>query len=102
MSDIISVIAIILFWTCWIVVIVKVMVKRYAAVKTVSAEVVDKYKTYGFSGYSGALKRAHYIVVFSTGEKKRSFSVSEFSYSSYQMHDKGILEYKGNQIISFQ
>ena len=100
--DMISIAAMILFWTCWLIVAIRVIWKRFAPVKTVSAEVADKYKTYGLSRFSGAWKREHYIIVFSAGEKKLSFAVSEYSYQSYQLHDKGMLEYKGNHLISFQ
>lgn len=87
---------------CWILIIIKLIRNKYAPVKSVKAEVFDKYKANSVSKIHGTLKREHYIVVFSTSEKKLSFPVSEFSYRNYNIKDKGTLKYKGGQIISFK
>ena len=79
------------------------MVKgRLSPVKSVSATVIDKYKAQSVSRFSGALKPQCYMVVFSAGEKKLSFSVSEFSFQhGYQIGEKGMLKYRGTKIIDF-
>ncbi len=102
MSNIVNVIAIIFFLLCWALIIRKVIVSRYAPVKTVKAEVFDKYKSSIATKYPETLKREPYIVVFSTKKGKLSFVVSEFSYQNYKIKDKGTLKYQGDKIISFQ
>ncbi len=102
MTVAVNVIATIVFLLCWILVAVRFVISRRAAVKTVKAEVVDKYKPDTVTNYPGTFKRELYIVVFLAGDKKLSFRVSEFSYGNYQIHEKGMLKYKGDTIISFQ
>ena len=92
----------ILVLVCWILVIVKVVVDRYATVKTVKAKVVDKYKPDIVSRYHGTFKQERYIVVFESKGKKLSFNVPEFSYGNYKINEKGTLKYKGTKIISFK
>ena len=87
---------------CWLLIIKRFIGNKYAPVKSVKAEVFDKYKTSAVSRMHGTFKREHYIVVFSTSDKKLSFCVSEFSYGNYNIKDKGTLKYKGDQIISFK
>ena len=101
-SNIINVIAIVLFFMCWILIIKKFILNRYATVKTVKAKVVDKYKPDMVSKYPGTFKQGSYIVVFETKNKKLSFNVSEFSYGNYKINEKGTLKYKGTKMISFQ
>lgn len=102
MSVFISILSILLFALCWFMIIKKLVWSKYAPVKTVKAEVFDKYKTDTVSRIQGTFKRERYIVVFATGDKKLSFNVPEFSYGNYKIKDKGTLKYKGNQIISFR
>ena len=102
MSDIINIAAIILFILCWILIIKKVIFNKYAAVVTVKAKIIDKYKSDIVSKYPGAFKSERYIVVFETKNKKLSFNVSELSYGNYKINEKGNLKYKGNKIISFK
>lgn len=102
MAEIINIIAILLFLSCWILVIKKIVWNRFAPVKTVKAEVFDKYQANNASKYPGVFKQGRYMVVFATKDKKLAFAVSEISYHSYKIKEKGTLKYKGNQIISFQ
>lgn len=102
MSKVINVIATILFLMCWFWIIKRFIINRYSTVKTVEAEVFDKYKLNAVSKYPGAFKQESCIVVFAAKDKKFSFVVSEFSYNNYKIKDKGMLTYKGNKIISFQ
>ena len=102
MNNVINLFLIILFLLCWFFIIKKLIWNKVAPVKTVKAEVVDKYKTDIVSRYKGTFKREHYIVVFETKDKKLSFDVSEFSYTNYKIKEKGTLKYKGANIISFQ
>lgn len=100
-SNIMNVLFIGLTLLCWFLVIKKFVGDKFAPVKSVKAEVFDKFKTNTVSRIQGSFKREHYVVVFSTSGEKLSFYVSEFSYSNYNINDKGTLKYKGNQIISF-
>ncbi len=102
MSNIINALSIVTFILCWFLIIKKFWRNPFAPVKTVKAQVFDKYKTNTVSRIQGTFKREHYIVVFSTSEKKLSFNVAEFSYRNYKIKEKGTLKYKGNQIISFK
>ena len=102
MSDIINVIVIVLLFLFWSLIISKFIAGRYATVKTVKAEVFDKYKTRTVSKYPSAFRGEHCIVVFATKNRKLSFLVSEISYNNYKIKEKGTLKYKGRKIISFQ
>ena len=102
MPDVVNILSIILFLVFWILIIKKIIAGKFSPVKTVKAEVVDKYKTDMVSKIQGTFKRQHYIVVFKTKDKKLSFAVSEFSYENYRTKEKGTLKYKGNKIISFE
>ncbi len=83
-------------------IIVKLIQNRYAPVKTVKATVIDKQKVETFDKYSGNGKHEKYVVVFSVDGKKKSFYVSQFSYSGYRINERGMLKYKGNKLIGFQ
>lgn len=102
MYNIINISVMILFLLCWILIVVKIIINKCATIKTVKAEVVDKYKPDMVSKYHGTFKQEYYIIVFATNNKKLSFNVSEFSYGNYKIHEKGTLKYKGSKIISFQ
>ncbi len=102
MSDIINTIGMILFLLCWILIIRKAIISKCSAVKTAKAKIVDKYKTDIVSKYPATFKQERYIVVFETKGGRLSFDVSEFSYNSYKINEKGTLKYKGRKIISFQ
>ena len=101
MSYIVNTIAIILFFICWVLIVRKIIVNRYAPIKTVKAKVVDKYKPNIISRYPEIFKNRRYIVVFETNNKKLSFDVSEFSYDNYKINEKETLKYKGSKIINF-
>ena len=101
MPNIINVIAITLFFLCWIL-IIRRFINRYAPIKTVKAEVIDKYKSDIVSKYPGTFKQERYIVVFAIKDKKLSFDVSGFLYENYKIKEKGTLKYKGTKIISFK
>lgn len=101
MSYIVNTIAIILFLICWVLIIRKIIVNKYAPVKTVKAKVVDKYKPNIICRYPKIFKNRRYIVVFETNNKKLSFDVYEISYDNYKINEKGTLKYKGSKIISF-
>ena len=102
MADIINIIAIILFAVCWILIIRKLILRKVSPVKTVKAEVIDKYKSGTVSNYPGTFKSEHYIVVFKTEREKLSFIVSENTYSNYKVKVKGKLKYKGTKILDFK
>ena len=82
--------------------LVKAVKNRCAPIKTVKAVVIDKNKVENFSKYSGTGKSEKYVIVFSIGGKKKSFYVSQFSYNSYRVNEKGTLKYKGDKLIDFK
>ncbi|MBE6926483.1 MAG: DUF2500 domain-containing protein [Ruminococcaceae bacterium] len=81
---------------------IKMAVNRFAPVKTSKAVAVDKTVIQRFSKYAGDGKAREYVIVFSLEGKKKSFSVSQFSYNGYKINEKGTLTYQGNRIISFK
>lgn len=102
MGNIINIFLIIPVLLCWFFIIRKLIWNRFACVKSVKAEVIDKYEPELVSKYPRTFKSKRYIVVFKTEDKRLSFDVSGFSYGNYKIKEKGTLRYKGNQIISFE
>lgn len=83
-------------------IICQVLRNKYAKVKTVKAQVVDKFKADKFSKiYGSAARRPQYFVVFLIDGKKKSFRISEFSYGGYRLNERGTLKYKGDRLIDF-
>ena len=105
-NNIVSTVLFSLMLGLWLWAMVRLLIKaiktKYAPVKSVSAEVIDKQILETFSKYSGNGKHEKYIIVFSVNGKKKSFYVSQFSYDSYRIHEKGILKYKGDKLIEFK
>ena len=102
MSNVINSITAILIFVCWTLIIRKIIISKYAPVKTVKAKVIDKYKPEMISKYHGTFKQERYIVVFAANDKKLSFDISEFSYGNYKINQIGTLKYKGTKLISFR
>jgi len=102
MSVVISILSIALFLLCWVLIIKKLIWSRITPLKSVRAEVIDKYRINKFSKYPGTFKMENCVIVFSAGDKELAFAVSEFSYDNYRIGEKGMLKYKGNRIISFE
>lgn len=76
---------------------------RYGKVRSVKAQVADKFQSDRFSKLYGSAARApQYYIVFSIGEKKKSFQVSEFSYNGYRKGERGTLRYRGSRLIGFE
>lgn len=101
LSVIINCLGILLFASCWILIIVKLIKNKISSVKTVNAVVVDKYKTQAVSGIPGRFKRKRYIVVFLADEERLAFDVSEFSFQGYRIKERATLKYKGDRLIDF-
>ena len=102
MSYVFYAIEFVLLLLLWFWIIRKAIITRHAPVKTVKAEVVDKYKPNIVSRYPRTSNQERYIVVFATKHEKLSFDVSEISYNNYKIKEKGTLKYKGTKLISFQ
>ena len=83
-------------------ILIRAIKNRYAPIKTVKAVVIDKNKVETFSKYSGNGKSEKYVIVFSIDGKKKSFYVSQYSYNSYRVNEKGTLKYKGDRLIEFK
>ena len=102
MYNIFNIILAMVFLLCWVLIIGKVILNRFSKVKTVKAKISDKYIPDTISNYPGAFKPKRYVVVFETNDEKLSFDVTEFSYGSYNIGDRGNLKYKGKRLISFR
>lgn len=84
-------------------IIYQILRNRYAKVKTVKAQVVDKFKADKFTKiYGSAARTPQYYVVFQIGSKKKSFRISEFSYGGYRIGECGTLKYKGDKLVDFK
>lgn len=74
--------------------------KRFAKVKRIKAQLVEKYTYTPVSRYNPTRV---YVLVFETEKGKRlSFNVPEFSYGGYKVKKKGTLRYKGDMILEFK
>ena len=80
---------------------IKMAINRFAPVKTSKAVVADKTVIEHFSKYAGSGMAKEYVIVFSIEGKKKSLTVSRFSYDGYRLREEGVLKYRGNRIISF-
>ena len=85
MLDIVNYIMIGILLLCWFLIIAKLIRNKFSPVKTVKAEVVDKYKPNVFYRYPESWKPKSYVVVFKIKDNKLSFNVSEFSYENYRI-----------------
>ncbi len=72
--------------------------------KTTDAVGIDKqsYKKQIYSKQQAPYTNTEYIITFLCGNKKKNFMVSELSYISYTVNQKGKLTYKGDKIINFK
>lgn len=77
----------------------KLFKKRFAPVKKVKAQLVEKYHYTPVSKHNTS---EVYVVVFEAEGKKLSFNVPEFSYSGYKLKKKGTLRFKGDRILEFK
>ena len=102
MNNIINLFFIFLFLLCWLLILRKLILNKFAPFKAVKAEIVDKYKSDVVNKYHGTFKTERYVVIFKTKNEKLIFNVSQFTYNNYKISDKGTLKYKGTKIISFK
>lgn len=101
-GSIINIIFILVFLICWVLIIIRLVHTRFAPVKTIKAQIVDKYKLNTKSIYPKTFKGDMCKVVFKTKNKKLSFLVSQITFDNYKKGQKGTLKYKGNKIIDFK
>ena len=99
MGNIVNILSILLLTFCWFFIMIS---GKRASVKTIAAKVIDKFEKNTVSHYPGFGEKSKFIIVFSAENKKLSFSVSAFSYANYQIGKTGMLQYRGNEIISFE
>lgn len=84
-------------------IIYQILRNKYAKVKIVKAQVVDKFKADKFTKIYGSTARApQYYVVFQMDNKKKAFRVAEFSYGGYRVGERGTLKYKGDKLVDFK
>lgn len=85
----------------WI--ICQILRNKYAKIKTVKAQVADKFQADKFARlYGSAARKPQYYVVFRVNGKKKSFRISEFSYGGYRIGERGTLKYKGDKLVDFK
>ena len=84
-------------------IIIKIITNIFSKEKSIEATVIDKqsYDKQVYRKSQAPFMRKEYVITFLCGNKKKYFNVSELSYKNYRVNQKGILKYKGNQIISF-
>ena len=101
-SDMIAYVITALALLLWLFLCVRFIKNMFLPVKTTRATVCNKYTVKTSAKTPSPLSPKKYMVVFSAGEKRLSFQVSEFSYNGYNLGEKGALTYKGNRIIDFK
>ena len=101
MSNFLPMLMAVIWAVAMVSIVIRVIRNKRGPVKTVQAEVVGKQTVENFSKYSGTGKTTRYVVIFSTGGRKLSFYVSEFSYKGYKKGERGTLKYKGDRLIDF-
>ena len=94
-----------LFWSLVLllngIVLFRLLRSRLGHPITVEAEVIGKQTVERFSKYAANGITVRYAVVFLVNGKKKSFYVSEFSYSGYRKGERGRLTYQGDRLIDF-
>ena len=85
------------------IIVVGVIINIFSKEKSIKAIVVDKqsYDKQIYRKSQAPFTRKEYVITFLCGNKKKYFNVSELSFGNYKVNQKGILKYKGNQIIDF-
>lgn len=106
MSDTVNKVIILLAIACTLFlsgrIIYQVFKNKYAKVKSVKAQVVDKFKADKFTKiYASSARAPQYYVVFRIDKKKKAFRISEFSYGGYSVGESGTLVYKGDKLVDF-
>ncbi len=107
MPEIVNKIIVILALVCTVFVFGKLFYQairnKYAKIKTVKAQVADKFKADQLTKIYGPVARvSQYYVVFQLADGKKSFRVSETSYCGYQIGERGTLKYKGDRLVDFR
>lgn len=94
------------FITCiiFIGIIIRLSFYMYGKEKTVDAIIVDKqcYEKKIYKKFEASVSRKEYIAVFSVEGKRLSFKISENTYKSYTLNQKGKLTYKGSRLMGFK
>jgi len=82
----------------------RILINSFSKEKSTNAVLVDKqyYEKRIYSKSQAPYTKKEYVLTFLCGNKKKYFNVSELSYKNYRVNQKGILKYKGNQIIDFK
>lgn len=82
----------------------RTLINVFSKEKSTNAVLVDKqcYDKRIYSKGQAPYTKKEYVITFLCGDNKKHFNVSELSYKNYRVNQKGILKYKGNQIINFK
>ena len=85
-------------------VIARICSNHFLKEKEVKAMVINKqsYDKQVYRKSQAPFTKKEYVITFQCGNKKRHFYVSELSYGNYRINQKGILRYKGSQLIDFK
>lgn len=85
-------------------IIIKLTINLFSKEKSIKAIVVDKqsYDEQIYRKSQAPFEKKKYVITFQCGNKHRYFDVSELSYNGYRVNQKGILRYKGSQLIDFK
>ena len=107
LSLFVCLIGVLVFVFCWTMIAIKFFKSRnspvsYSSVTSVRATVVDKYIHKPVSRMPGGFTPERYMVVFLVGNEKIQFAVSEYSFDSYKVNEKGTLTYRGSSLIDFK
>ena len=103
-GNIVNYIFAIVAFVIFIGIIVRITLNILSKEKQTEAVISDKqsYEKIVYGKSHAPFTKKEYIITFNCGNKKRYFEVSEFSYKTYKVKQKGILRYKGNRLIDFK
>ncbi len=85
-------------------IMVRLMYCYFSKEKQEIATVIKKqsYDKQVYRKHESPFLKKEYVITFQCGDKKRHFTVSEFSYGNYKINQKGVLRYQGSRLIDFQ
>lgn len=85
-------------------ILIRVCKNSFGSVKEAEATVADKqiYTKRIMSKKQAPYDKKEYTVTFVSGKKKFKFVVSPISYNSYNLHQKGLLKYRGSKLLEFK
>ena len=99
----VCVIAGVLCFGLWISVVIRLLSKKFVAVKTADAVVIDKHiaDNVNYSKWQSLFPCKNCVIIFDCDGRRVHFNVAEISYDNYIIGQRGTLKYRGRTLIDF-